>query len=77
MGKPWFSPKVYGYGAGLPCTWQGWAVLAAFLAIVVGSRFFVATDGVHALIVLGAVIVLVLLAAAKTRGGWRWRWGRD
>ena len=77
MGKPWFNPKIYGYGAGLPCAWQGWAVLAAFLAIVLGGRFVVATDGAYALVGVAAVIVLVAIVAAKTRGGWRWRWGRD
>ena len=23
--KPWFAPKRFGYGAGLPIAWQGWA----------------------------------------------------
>ena len=30
-GKPWFAQKRYGYGAGLPIAWQGWAVLGAWL----------------------------------------------
>ena len=39
MGKPWFNPKRYGYGAGLPCSWEGWAVLAAFMAIMLGGPY--------------------------------------
>jgi hypothetical protein len=31
MGKPWFRTKVYGYGADLPCSWEGWAVMVAFV----------------------------------------------
>ncbi|HRD46649.1 MAG TPA: hypothetical protein PLF78_09225 [Caulobacter sp.] len=77
MGKPWFNPKTYGYGAGLPCSWEGWAVLAAFLAVVVGGRSLLPSDGAYALLVLGAVVVLIVVAALKTRGGWRWRWGQD
>jgi hypothetical protein len=31
-GPEWFAPKRYGYGAGLPISWQGWALTIAFLA---------------------------------------------
>ena len=32
MDKIWFKAKRYGYGW-YPCTWQGWLVLAAYVAI--------------------------------------------
>jgi hypothetical protein len=35
----WFPAKRYGWGWGLPMTWQGWLVLAAFLALVVAGTF--------------------------------------
>ena len=35
MGKPWFRVKRYGVGAGLPCSWEGWAVGGMFLAVIV------------------------------------------
>ncbi len=36
--KYWFSAKRYGWGWGIPSSWQGWLVLAAFVALlVVGS----------------------------------------
>ena len=35
--KPWFAPKRFGYGAGLPISWEGWAVLFLFLLGVVAS----------------------------------------
>jgi hypothetical protein len=30
----WFAPKRYGYGAGLPITWQGWAVTLAYVGVI-------------------------------------------
>jgi hypothetical protein len=33
--KYWFRRKSYGWGWGLPLTWQGWVVLLIFLAILV------------------------------------------
>ena len=31
-GPEWFAPKRYGYGAGLPISWQGWAVTLGFMS---------------------------------------------
>ena len=74
----WFAPKRYGVGSSLPVAWQGWAVYGAFAALILGS---VAFAGDRPLILLAIVIpasVLLLLVCAKTtRGGWRWRWGDD
>jgi hypothetical protein len=28
--KYWFPAKRYGWGWGIPCSWRGWLVLAAF-----------------------------------------------
>lgn len=72
----WFGPKRFGYGAGLPIAWQGWALLAAHGATVMLGLAFARTSPTAA----GAWIVIVGLLplplyAAKTRGGWKWRWG--
>lgn len=75
MGKPWFNPKVYGYGAGLPCSWEGWAVLVVFLAIMIGLTKL-PTDTMRAWVGSAAVVGLIVIVVAKTRGGWRWRWGQ-
>ncbi len=84
MGKAWFAPKSVGYGSGLPISWEGWAVLIGFFVLMAVSRALV-----HRLVAepyttwawLGCVAVLVtillLIARAKTEGGWRWRNGRD
>ena len=72
----WFAPKRYGYGAGFPISWQGWAMLFAYLAIVAGA---VAGLSGHpaalAAVVVPATLLLILVSARTTRGGWRWRWG--
>jgi hypothetical protein len=33
--QPWFPAKTIGYGWGAPRCWQGWAVIAVFLAAMV------------------------------------------
>ena len=32
--KAWFAPERYGYGAGLPIAWQGWALIGAYIAVI-------------------------------------------
>jgi hypothetical protein len=72
----WFAPKRYGLGAGVPCSWQGWAILTAFLVIVTGvSIAFEDKPLIILSIVLSMTLMLLLIAARTTRGGWRWRWG--
>lgn len=33
----WFPAKKYGWGWGMPATWQGWLVLGAYLALTLGG----------------------------------------
>lgn len=78
-GRPqWFATKRYGYGSGLPIAWQGWAVLAAYLALVLFAVFSLQRSALAMLsIILPATVILLLASARTTRGGWRWRWGED
>ena len=74
----WFAPKRYGYGAGLPIAWQGWAVLIVFLMLIGLAVWLFGEDDVRALaIIVPATIALLIVTARTTRGGWRWRWGDD
>lgn len=76
----WFPPKRYGYGAGLPFTWQGWLLTLVYVAVAIGLGLWAkrgnARDGWLAAggIVL-ATLVFVPLVRRHTRGGWRWRRG--
>jgi len=74
----WFAPKRYGLGAGLPIAWQGWAVLAVFIAIIgVAAWLFGKGDPRGLALVIPAIIALLVVTALTTRGGWRWRWGGE
>ena len=74
--ESWFAPKRYGYGAGLPIAWQGWAVLIGYILLVAAASPLIrySVTGYVAL-VAAASLALIVTAARKTRGGWRWRWG--
>jgi hypothetical protein len=73
----WFAAKRYGYGAGLPITWQGWAITLGYVALVMLATRLIAKSP----LLFGAIVVLltaalILVTARTTRGGWRWRWGK-
>ncbi len=77
-GPEWFAPKRFGYGAGLPIRWQGWALTIAFVGLVIalGAAF---RDKPETLLAALApfTIAFIVICARTTRGGWRWRWGED
>ena len=84
----WFLPKRRGIGAGLPIAWQGWVVLvlncsllAAGVPLLGMANHAALASGRHhlafLLYALTVTAIFVPLYAAKTRGGWKWRWGKD
>ena len=73
----WFAPKRYGLGAGLPIAWQGWALLAAYGAVILGAVLLGERSPATLPILLTASALLLLIAAKTTKGGWRWRWGKE
>ena len=76
-GPEWFAQKRYGYGAGLPIAWQGWAVLGLYMAVVLAAVTLLEDRPLAiAAILVPATLAVMLVAARTTRGGWRWRWGR-
>lgn len=81
-GKPWFRPKRFGYGAGLPIAWQGWVLMASYIAALLGLSLIATSARGSALagaIALMAVLTVLFaaLVRARTEGEWRWRWGED
>lgn len=73
--RHWFRAKRYGWGWGLPCAWQGWAVLVAYLAIV--ATVSVLLEGCPDLLSMtigAATLVLVGICLIKGEPP-RWRWG--
>jgi hypothetical protein len=77
--EDWFEPKRFGYGAGLPIAWQGWAVMLGFCAVVLPMMILLLPR--HPVIAIALVVILnvplMVICARHTRGGWKWRWGGD
>ena len=77
-GPEWFAPKRYGYGAGLPISWQGWALTIGYIACVfVLIRFLSYRPAALIAAIALPTIVFIVICAKTTRGGWRWRWGKE
>jgi hypothetical protein len=72
----WFHAKRYGWGWGMPATWEGWAVLIAWLAAITAVGIFVAPRSIlwFYVSVIGLVAALVVICW-RTGEPPRWRWG--
>lgn len=81
QNKPqyWFPAKRYGWGWGLPVTWQGWLVLLSYFAVIfIAIAYFRPRNNVVGFLVslVLASIVLVAVIAWKGEKPLAWRWGR-
>ena len=75
--QAWFPPKTYGWGWGVPRRWQGWVVVAAFVAAQVGAAALLPRHPgwfVPAVVVNGAGLIAVCWWKGERP---RWRWGQD
>ena len=71
--KYWFPAKRYGWGWGIPSSWQGWLVLAAFVGLlVVGSLLFPPSAKLGAYLAYVAVLCGLAERRAAAVG-----WGND
>ena len=73
----WFPAKRYGWGWGLPITWQGWTVLVAFVGLFgAGFMLFPPNTEIRSLLVYVFLITAALIAICWLKGEpARWRWG--
>ena len=74
----WFKARRYGWGWGLPATWQGWLVYGAFVALAgLSAAAFLPTQRVDAFLACTAALTAVLIGICATKGERpQWRWGR-
>ena len=79
----WFRQKKFGYGA-TPTRWQGWLLIiasaVAAIAVIIAANLQGDDANRFLLIAIGLPLIVVptvLIARAKTEGGWRWRWGEE
>jgi hypothetical protein len=77
-GPEWFAPKRFGFGSGLPIAWQGWAILLGFIAISAVLAVTLADRPIALVAILIPLgVSFMVISARTTRGGWRWRWGKE
>jgi hypothetical protein len=83
MGEPetkyWFRAKRYGWGWGLPITWQGWVFFCVWLAAIVGGavglrRSLPTHLGPYFLFIAVMIGIMAIVCHAKGEP-LRWRWG--
>jgi len=74
--KIWFPARRYGWGWGLPCCWQGWVFLVAWMAVFGGGAYGIRPDRhLTAFIVFEVSMIAVLLIVCLLKGekpGWHW-----
>lgn len=75
--KYWFPAKRYGWGWGLPSSWQGWLVLSTFIALLALGLFMLQpADQPELFLGYVAILVALLVGICWLKGEPpRWRWG--
>ena len=74
----WFPAKRYGWGWGIPSSWQGWVVLAVYGCLLVAGSVVLPPDrelGLYLAFValLSALLIAICWIKGETP---RWRWGK-
>lgn len=74
----WFPAKSYGWGWGIPIKWQGWAVLAAYVAGMAATFLLVSPQErlVEFLSYIGVLTAALLVVCWFKGEPPKWRWGR-
>ena len=74
----WFPAKRYGWGWGIPSTWQGWVVLAIYAGLLTFGIFrFRPEPDLGPFIVYVAVCSALLVVICWLKGEPpKWRWGK-
>lgn len=74
----WFPAKRYGWGWSFPTAWQGWAVIAGYVALIAAGAFAIHPDlrpGLFVAYLILLTVVLIAICWAKGEPP-RWRWGK-
>jgi hypothetical protein len=67
----WFAPKRYGYGSGLPVAWQGWLAIGLYVLVFAAASFLIGRSiPAYLAVAIAATLLLILVSARTTRGGW-------
>ena len=73
----WFPAKRYGWGWGLPASWEGWLVLLTFFVLILSGFFlFPPAKALGSFVSYTVVVGILLVAVCWLKGEPpRWRWG--
>ena len=70
----WFVPHAFGIGA-TPVTWQGWVLTIGFSVLAVLDMKWMPSPIARIGVLVALLLLFMLIAVRKTRGGWGWHWG--
>ena len=75
----WFPAKRYGWGWGIPITWEGWVSLLAFFGLVIAGVVIMPPHHSPLAFVAYVFVLIILFTALCWWKGEppRWRWGND
>lgn len=71
----WFPAKRYGWGWGLPVTWQGWLTCALWLCVLIASGLAFMPRSPASFLLAAAIDTAALMLVCYLKGaplGWRW-----
>ena len=71
----WFPARSYGWGWGVPVTWQGWLVVAAYLFLVMVGTAILPREHIAMYLIYVAILTAGLGTVCWLKGekpGWRW-----
>ena len=74
----WFPAKRYGWGWGLPITWQGWAILVGFMLLIAIGAAMILKHSVTEFVAYVVVLTALFAGVCWWKGEPpRWRWGGE
>lgn len=72
----WFPAKTYGYGWGPPVCWQGWVVMAIYIALLAGgARWLMPRKPAFIAYAIGLSLAFIFVCWLKGEKP-AWRWGK-
>lgn len=78
QSKYWFPAKRYGWGWGVPATWQGWLALSLYLALIgAGAAVLLPSRRPGVFVGYVAFLSVLLIAVCWIKGEPpHWHWGK-
>ena len=68
MKRYWFPAKRYGWGWGLPITWQGWIVFCVYVALLVAGGIVLPQSRSTVWFIIYVVVLSLVLCAVCYAG---------